>query len=353
MVEKKSLQMDSSISRRKVLRNSVLGLGATSVPGLQASDKNPTPNNELKQFIRPPKLSERDTIGIIAPASGVDESELDAFINVMNGMGLNIKFASTLFERYGYLGGTDLERAMGVNELIRDPEVKGLFAARGGYGCARMIDYVDFEALKANPKIIYGYSDITALHMACHSKANITTFHGPVGVSHWNTWDQRFFKNAVFETEPLVLAADIKGEYEVIGEGQATGQVIGGNLTVFTSLCGTRYFPDTTGTILILEDISEDVYRIDRMLMQLKLAGALDHLKGFIFASCKNCGSFKFKRSFTLNQVLRQYIEPLEIPSWIGFAFGHITTQFTIPLGEIATIDTYEGSLTFERSAVE
>jgi len=237
-----------------------------------------------------------------------------------------------------------------------------VFAVRGGWGCARMLPYLDFKTIRANPKLLTGFSDITALHLAFAARAGFTTIHGPNAASGWGklSWDS--FRAVAFDgatptyvnpvgTEDRLVPRS--GRIRTFGGGKASGRLLGGNLTVLTALMGTPWLPDFTGAILFVEETNEAEYRIDRMLTQLSLAGILPKLAGFVFGQCTSCTATGVSYGgFTLSEVLQQHLAPLGIPAFQGALFGHIANQFSLPVGARAEIDADAGTIRLLEPAV-
>ena len=307
---------------------------------------------------KPPRLRVGDTVGLIEPASASDEPfQIQLVEEAIVAMGLKPKRAPHILNRYGYLAGADKDRAADVNAMFADKEVKAIFAVRGGWGSARLLPYLDWDIIRANPKLLTGFSDITALHMAIAAKGGFISLHGPNGGSAWgkSSWDS--FRSIAFEGATPLFENPVGGEDRLVqrrwrtrilgkGNGKAQGRLLGGNLTVLTALVGTPYLPGFDGAILFLEDVDEAEYRIDRMLTQLGQAGVLKNLKGVVFGQCTDCTSKGSSFSaFTLNDVLTQHLGSLGIPAYQGAWFGHIADQFTLPVGGLAEIDADAGTL--------
>jgi muramoyltetrapeptide carboxypeptidase len=309
------------------------------------------------RFTKPRRLRPGDTIGLIEPATASDEAfQLTLVEEAVTAMGLKPRRAANLFDRHGYLGGTDEARAAGVNAMFRDPEVKAIFAVRGGWGSARMLPLLDWPMIRANPKLLLGFSDITALHMAIAAKAGFVTLHGPNGGSAWGKASVDHFKAIAFDGTAPLLTNPVGSEdrlaqrlwrTQTITRGRARGHLLGGNLTVLTALTGTEYLPDFTGSILFLEDVDEAEYRIDRMLTQLGQAGVLGKLAGVVFGQCTNCTGSTSGRygGFTVTDILRHHLGRLGVPAYQGAWFGHIADQFTLPVGGMAEIDADAGTI--------
>ncbi|MHA6768460.1 S66 peptidase family protein [Sphingobium ummariense] len=314
-------------------------------------------------LVRPPRLRPGDTVGLVEPAGFTDDAfDLDLVKETIVAMGLKPKAAPHLAQRYGYLAGEDRARAADLNAMYADPEVRAVFAVRGGWGCARILPYLDFDLIRAHPKLLVGFSDITALHLAFAARAGFTTIHGPNAASSWGrlSWDAfravafdaqtPTFRNPQGMEDRLVQRA---GRIRTFRPGKATGRLLGGNLTVLCALMGTPWLPDFTGAILFIEETNEAEYRIDRMLTQLALAGVLGKLAGVVFGQCTSCtardASFG---GFTLSEVLQQHLAPLGIPTFQGALFGHVANQFSLPEGVRAEIDADEGTIRLLEPAV-
>ena len=323
-----------------------------SLPSFSATK---TPNSFDSKALKPPKLAKGDTIGIVAPGGTVFNKEaIDEFTEMLHNMEYKTKLGKNLTEKYGYLAGSDQQRADDVNAMFADEEVDAIIAMRGGWGCARMIPLIDYKTIKKNPKIIMGYSDITALLLAIYAEIGLITFHGPVGYSNWNEFSVQNVNKVLTSTKPAILQhpEDNKSELRTISGGKASGVLVGGNLTVLVGLIGSKFLPKWKGKILFLEDIGEDIYRIDRMITQLKIAGILDELNGIIFGKCTDCEAEDPDKSLSFDQVLDDHFKPLGIPVFSGSMIGHIKDKFTMPIGVNAEIDADKGSIRFLESAV-
>lgn len=311
-----------------------------------------------------PRLRAGDTVGLIEPASASDEPfQITLVEEAMVAMGLKPKRAPHLMDRYGYLAGQDKDRAADINAMFADKGVKAIFAVRGGWGSARLLPYLDWDIIRANPKMVVGYSDITALHMAIAAKGGFTTMHAPTASSAWGKASVDSFKAVAFDgATPLYenpagtedRLAQRRFRTQSIKGGKAKGKLLGGNLTVLSALVGTPYLPNFDGAILFLEDVDEAEYRIDRMLTQLGLAGILKNLAGVVFGQCTSCtgSSAGVYGGFTITDVLNQHFGRLGIPAYQGAWFGHITDQFTLPVGGMAEIDGDAGTLRLLEPAV-
>jgi len=313
-------------------------------------------------IIKPGRLKPGDTVALINPAGATFNSvDVDVARETLGALGLNVKLGEYVLGRRGYFAGTDDERARDVNAQFADPAVRGIFTVRGGWGCSRLLPLVDFSLIRKNPKVVMGYSDITALLLAVHAQTGLVTFHGPVGISSWNSYTVQFVRQILLEGQAVAMTnpkeigdnlTQVEDRVQVITPGTARGKLLGGNLTVLSAIIGSPYLPDWRGAILFLEDTEEGIYRIDRMLTQLKLAGVLNQISGFVFGKCTKCGPGESYGSLTLEEVLNDHIRPLGIPAWFGAMIGHIPKVFTLPIGIQAEIDAAAGAIRLLEPAV-
>ena len=309
-------------------------------------------------IIRPRRLRKGMTIGLVSPASNVPEDEDIAFArDVVTSLGFQVKPAKHLYHRNQYLAGSDQQRADDLNAMFADRQVDAIFSLRGGYGSSRLLPLLDYENIAANPKVLMGYSDITALHCAIHQLTGLVTFHGPIAGDNFSDYSYAQFKQTLMTAKkgqslaaPPVFDDPAPGRVEkenrltLFRGGVAQGPLIGGNLTLVCHLMGTPYEPDFNGRILFLEDVYEAPYRIDRMLTQLKLAGVLDAVAGIAFG--KFTESEATKNSFSMEQVLRERTSNLNVPVVRGLMIGHVEDQAVIPVGAQARLDGDKGTLT-------
>jgi muramoyltetrapeptide carboxypeptidase len=304
----------------------------------------------------PKALLRGQTVGIISPsAASADRMEYTFAKEAMEAMGLKVKVGDNFKNRFGHLAGTDEERAADFNAMFADPEVKAIICLRGGSGAARILPLIDYEQVKANPKPLLGYSDITALHCALQSQTGLISFHGPNGSGSWNSFHANQFQQLFFDQKLLNFKNEVtKGDdlvakgnrIQTLTKGTVEGKILGGNLTVLTALSGTPYYPDFQDAILFIEDVGEDPYRIDRMMSTLKLNGTLGKIKGFVFGQCSDCKPGSGYGAFTVDQIMDQYIIPLGIPAYFGAMIGHISKQFIIPVGARVRLNADQGSIT-------
>jgi len=308
----------------------------------------------------PPKLRKGQTIGIIAPASAVAETErIDEFAEYIEKKGFKPKLGKYVKGRDGYLAGTDAQRAEDLNGMFADGSVDAIICIRGGWGGARLLPDIDYEVIKQHPKILLGYSDVTSLLLGIHAKTGLITFHGPVGLSDWNFFTRRHLTKVLMNEKHYKVRGArrdeedlVKGRYTITG-GKATGRLLGGNLSVLCGMVGSPYLPDFTGAILLLEDVGEAVYRIDRYLTQLKLAGILDQVAAVVFSSCNECLPEDKEDFFTLENILFQHLKPLNKPAFYGMEIGHLERQYTLPIGANVVLNADKGFVELLHPAVK
>jgi muramoyltetrapeptide carboxypeptidase len=302
----------------------------------------------------PPRLAPGDTIGIVAPASPPDKPEIiDEAIERFTGLGFKIKPGKNLRKRDGYLAGSDEERAADINELFADPEVRGIFALRGGYGSCRILPLLDYDAIRANPKPLVGYSDITAMHLAILVKTGLVTYHGSNASSAFRPENidacQRMLMGSPRPPgdgpEILFSRNDAHGaKVKTVVAGRAQGQILGGNMTCLLRVLATPYAPDFRGAILFLEDTGEKAYRVDGMFTHLRLAGILSQLGGLVLGQFDHVDPAEQTR---ITACLQREAERIGVPCVSGAPIGHFPGQIIVPQGAQAELDADTGTLAF------
>lgn len=339
----------------KISRRSFVPLFGTALLGVSCLSLNEDVLSDLPPgIVLPPRLAQGDKVGICAPAGAIDDlAEIHTFTQVLKNLGFRVKVSEHASGKFGYFSGEDKERAADFMELICDEEIKGIFALRGGWGCARMLPHLDFDIIARNPKVIVGFSDITTLLNAITSRTGIVTFHGPSGNSSWNDYSINYLSKTVMKNRPAFYRNE-GSDAPIITyrSGKATGQLYGGNLSVIASLIGSEYLPDWKGKILFLEDVNEEPYRIDRMLTQLELAGVLKDLAGVVLGGFRKCEAEEIDRSFTLEEVFAQHFSERPYPVYYGAQIGHIQNKFTLPVGLEAEMDADAGTILMSYPAV-
>lgn len=314
--------------------------------------------------LKPSALKPGDTIGIVAPAShSALPSALSNGRRSLESLGFRTVTATHLADRHGFLAGQDDDRLADLEAMFADPDIQGIVCLRGGYGSMRMLPRMDFENIRAHPKVFVGYSDITALHGAIHRKTGLVTFWGPMVASDmspdFHPFNRDAFTKAVTGTAAIGTIAHPDGlpPAQVIRGGAAVGPLIGGTLSLLAAAVGTPYEFEYDGAILFFEDVGEEPHRIDRMLTQLLQAGRLERVSGIVIGECAGCGSAPNNPSFpygnfSIEEVFADRLQPLGIPVVYGLAIGHGTCKATLPLGVRATLDGDAGRLTVEESGV-
>jgi muramoyltetrapeptide carboxypeptidase len=351
------------IDRRRLLSAAGLSLPALAVASPKpAKTPTPTPATPPRPLVKPKALKEGDTVGLIAPASYMfDLWRLEEAVARVESMGLVPKLGKNVKNRRGFFAGSDAERLEDFHAMFRDPQVKGVFCLQGGYGTPRILDGIDYELVRRNPKILLGYSDITGLHLAVLQKAGMVTFHGPNLGGRIPARPMELLKKALFVPEPLGELANpteedpVNPEYPLhtITPGTARGRLTGGNLTLVSVLMGTPFEIDTKDRLLLLEDTGEAPYRVDRMLVQLKLAGKLTAAAGTVWGTCDDCtpSLSGFEINLSLSDVLDEIVGGAGKPAMAGLFFGHERNKVTIPLGVEAELDAGGKKLVVTESA--
>ena len=311
--------------------------------------------------VKPKRLTTGDTVAVIAPSSGVSEQEFDKAIQNMSDLGFKTKVGKYTKSLNGFLAGTDKERLEDFHSAFADKEVKAIWCIRGGYGAARFLPDIDYNLIRKNPKILIGYSDITALHLAIYQNTGLVTFHGPVASSTYSDYTKKHAINVLMnpsaqykiELSPDNVAKESSlFKAEVITKGKCRGKLIGGNLSLLTALAGTPFaLKNMKGKLLFIEDVGERPYRLDRMLTQLRQSIDLKQLAGIALGVFENCNAPDDK-SQTVIDVARDQLGDVGIPVIYGLSFGHIRDQFTLPVGIEAELDTESATMNFLESAV-
>ena len=306
-------------------------------------------------MIKPPVLNEGDCIAIISPSSSEESERFDRSTEQLTSMGYKVIEGEHARDSINYFAGLDEHRAADINCFLHDNSVRALFASRGGYGCSRLLGSIDYEALKKDPKIILGGSDLTALLWAIQQKTGLVTFFGPMALQIGSKID-KFSKGMLWRA----LNGKLSGGFSLppdyypysIHSGKARGKLIGGCLALVVSLLGTEYFGDVEGRILFLEDVGEKPFRIDRMLTQLRNAGVFEKISGLVLGEFYQCWEGEYD-SFTLEEIIRQLIPAGKMPVLAGMPFGHGAAKMTLPLGVEVELDTDARTLVFLEEGVE
>jgi len=370
------------------------GMGVLFLAALTYAPQKP-PDARPPHPVRPPALQTGDTIGIVPPGHPLDRDRIDQAVRRLEAMGFRARVIGAVYTRRGYLAATDAQRAQALMAAFLDPQVKAVFCGTGGYGTTRVLDRLDFDAIRRNPKILLGFSDVTALHLAIHKETGQLTFHGPnlmwglgsedrsltpfASVHLWrNVCDAKTLAalaarsaepeakepvpgfEALTRTSPdgtlrydLSLCEPDTPAPKTLRPGRARGRLVGGNLSLVCALMGTPWQIETKGRILFLEDVGEEPYRIDRFLRQLKHAGLLDGVAGVILGRWHKCVPENPEKSLTLDEVFADYFGDAPYPVVAQFPVGHVRDNATLPLGVMAELDATALTLTLLEPAVE
>ncbi len=291
----------------------------------------------------PPPLAPGARVAVVAPAGPLRSAEeLDIAIEQARSLGWEPAVGENVLAKAGYLAGDDGRRLHDLNAALADDRIDGIWCVRGGYGAMRLLEHLDVDAMLRRPRALIGYSDITALHAALGGAADVVTFHGPTARSPLTAFARESLVRAVVQhRDPCGEAPSSR----TLRPGRAEGRLVGGNLALLASLCGTRFAPDYTDALLVLEDVGEPTYRIDRMLRQLALCGALSRLTGIIYGQFTNGTDAGDAHSRDLDDLLGEAADMAKVPALAGVPLGHIDEQWTIPLGAIAELDAERRTL--------
>jgi muramoyltetrapeptide carboxypeptidase len=300
-----------------------------------------------RSLIKPKRLKPGDTLGVVVPASPFDPGLFDKGLARIREMGFSTVLADGVFDRDGYLAGSDARRAAQIHRFFEDPAVSGIICARGGYGSLRLLSRIDFDLVRKHPKPFVGFSDASVLLSAFYRNCGLACFHGPMVVSlgRGEKTSADALVSALTGQEKICIRA---GTGAVVSPGTATGPVIGGNLTVLCHLLGTPFAPGFAGHILFLEDVGEAPYRIDRTLTQMRMAGALEGVRAVALGDFENCGD-----PAVIGRIFAEAFSKDRIPILAGIAAGHGKKNLTLPIGPTATLDADRGVLEYQETATE
>ena len=295
----------------------------------------------------PPHIQPGDLIGIVSPSGSFERERLRPGLSYLRKRGFRVRVGSAVYDRDRYLAGQDADRAKDLNAMFADPEVRAVFAARGGFGAARVLDFLDYEAIRSDPKPLTGFSDTTALQLGIYGRTGMVSYSGV-------TLCGDVTASGIPEvTETSLWNALVRGRFDEMAgvaalRGRAAeGTLLGGCLSVIASLVGTGYLPDTSGALLFLEDVNEAPYRVDRMLTQLRMAGGFDRVAGVVFGQFKDCEPEREEEG-TVDNVLRDFSTSVTAPVFWGLPYGHGEGRRVLPIGLRAAVDGSRGSLIVE-----
>ncbi len=310
-------------------------------------------------IIKPKRLKSGDTIGIISPASSPDDlTKINNGVNYLEKLGYRVEVGKNVGSQEGYLAGSDAQRLADLHYMFKNKQIKAIFSIRGGYGSGRLLDKIDYKLIRNNPKIFVGYSDINALQMAFFAKTGLITFAGPMVAVDFHDevsafTEEVFWRTITSNKKIGKLLNPRKEKFYVLNKGRATGRILGGNLSLLNSLMGTEYLPKLKDAILLLEDIHEAPYRIDRMLNQLRLTKILKQIRGVILGHFVDCvESDPTKQTFTLNEVIVEYFQDQKMPVLYNVKHGHIKDNITIPYGIKCVLNASRAYIEIPENAV-
>ena len=357
------MHSSDKMSRRSF--GTLMAAAALALPASAQAARAPRkPRQPMTQpLIKPPRLHQGDTIAILAPGGRITDEAVDRACARVEALGFKVRLGTNLREVHGNYAGSVQQRLDDLHRAFVDPDVKGIWCIRGGSGCISLLAHIDYELIRRHPKVLIGYSDITALHLALYRKIGLVTFHGPVASSGIADYTHRQLLAVVTDPQPeYIIGQSMENRVRAltephygirtVREGVATGRLIGGNLSLVAALAGTPYAADFKDALLYLEEVNEEPYRLDRWMTQLDLAGGFANAAGVMIGICDNCGPVEGEIALTLDETLDIHLQPLKVPAVTGYSFGHIRNQFTLPVGINAQLDTEAETLTLLEPAV-
>ncbi len=353
------------MNRRNFIKGSLFTSALSIIPGSISGNTtlfSQGPEAEPDKIF-PNRLKSGDTVGLIAPGFLLTDKQLETSAQNLRQLGFNLYYTSRISGKSGYFSGTDKERVQDIHEMFANPAIKGVICAGGGYGCTRILNLLDYSLIGKNPKVLMGFSDVTALLNAVYQQTGLVTFHGPVARTIHRPYNTLQFRNVVMYPKENYLIESTADDLEksandpvyeryTITQGKARGRLAGGNLSLLASMVGTRFMPDLKGKILFLEEIDEEPYRIDRMLTQLLESGNLQQLAGIAMGIFKGCNKATPVNSFTVKEVIADRLKPLNIPTVYGLSFGHNINNCTLPVGLQVELNADCKTLKFLEKAV-
>ena len=311
-------------------------------------------------IIKPKRLKQGDVIGIISPASSPDDlTKINNGVQYLEKLGYRVEVGKNVGSQEGYFAGTDSQRLADLHDMFKNKNINAIFSVRGGYGSGRLLDKIDYKLIRSNPKIFVGYSDINALQLAFFTKTGLITFAGPMVAVDFHDevspfTEEVFWRTITSNKKIGKLQNPRKEKFYVLNKGRASGRILGGNLSLLNSLLGTEYLPKLKDSILLLEDINEAPYRIDRMFNQLRLLKVFKQIRGIILGHFVNCvESDPTKQSFTLNEVITDYFQDQKLPIIYNIKHGHIKDNITIPYGIKCVLNASRAYIEITENAVQ
>jgi muramoyltetrapeptide carboxypeptidase len=339
--------MLASASMAALASNAALAAGTPAAPRL----------------LKPRALKRGDLVALIAPGGHVDDKLIERSVRNLEDFGLRVRTSANIRAARGNFGGTIAERLDDLHAMFADREVAALWPVRGGSGCAQLLPHIRYGLVRRHPKILVGYSDITALHLGLFRRAGLVSFHGPVASSTFSDYSKANLEAALMRpeaghvmrlAEENLAKAATEAHYQPrdFSRGVAEGRLVGGNLSVVAALAGTPYAAEFGKRLLFLEDTGEAPYRIDRMLTQLNQSIGFKRAAGVMLGVFTRCEAKDGEASLSLAETIEEHLAPLKVPAASGYSFGHIAHQYTLPVGVRARMDTRERTLTLLEAAV-
>ena len=295
--------------------------------------------------ILPKPLEKGSSLGLISVAFPLPSEYIDKSGKIFKEMGYKTLLADNVRSVDGYLAGSKKQRLNAFHNLLKNPKVSAIFHGRGGFGNSHLLAELDYSEIKKQRKVIMGYSDVTAMLLAIYSKTGLVTFHGPMVKTGISPNEARLIQDLLVEQKTVKYKNSSKNPIKTLVSGKSSGILVGGNLSVLCSLMGTPYIPSWKGKILFLEEIGEKIYKVDRMLTQLKLAGVFDQVEGIVLGAFTAMSYHNRSRILTLEEVFRRNFSDLKVPVFSGAKFGHIEDQIILPIGAYAKMDSKDGTL--------
>jgi muramoyltetrapeptide carboxypeptidase len=353
------------MKKRQFISTSIATFLASYASNNRASTsktRNASRSNALP-LVRPPRLRRGDVVALLNPGGVVNDEQIERAVKNAESLGLTPRISPNLRAKRGGYAGTVRERVDDLHSMWRDKDVRALWSVRGGSGTSQVLPFVDYAMLRANPKVLMGFSDMTALLNAVSHRSRTVTFHTPSGISTLSDYSKNHLENVLFEgvSDYVMRSASANDEraatepefrVRTLRDGIATGELIGGNLAVFSAMVGTPFLPPFVNTLMFLEDVNEAPYRVDRMLTQLRQHSALAPPAATIFGVFRKCEATDGEPSLKLSEVFDDHAAAQTVPTVSGYSFGHISHQMTLPIGLRARLDTAQNTLSLLSSAV-
>lgn len=335
-----------------------MGLGSSAIAPIIYNNNT---NTSMKKCLKPKSLAPGDTIGLITPSSSITEAKLKKAIANMKMLGLKVKLGKHIKAINGYLAGTDEQRLEDLHNMFADDEVDGIWCIRGGYGVGRILPKINYKLIKKNPKVLIGYSDITALLLAIYQETGLIGFHGPLASSDFTDYSVKHLKGVLMNPQMSYTighamdsddSKDKAYHSKVIRAGKAKGELTGGNLTLLAAAVGTDFQPKFKNKLVFIEDIGERPYRLDRMFTQILQGTDLEKSAGIILGVFEDCEAKESDRSLSLMEMFEDRLGHLNMPIIYGLSFGHIKNHMTLPVGIEAEMDTAKRTIKLKSQAV-